>query len=159
MTSLAESLDSVGERIVDWALVGSPVTDAPVRGWPLARFSSAVAIAAADRLKQSGGYGLATLIQNTFPHLPVGCPMPAGGATFHVMRTMHYSGPNSTAEPRRAFILKFAVPGAAAPTDGPPDFGGVAARFSEHGRPNLVRGPPHLAAGRPWWRQGGPLTR
>ena len=47
MTSLAESLDSVGERIVDWALVGSPVTDAPVRGWPLARFSSAVAIAAA----------------------------------------------------------------------------------------------------------------
>eukprot|EP00964_Phaeocystis_antarctica_P064655 scaffold38919_cov26-Phaeocystis_antarctica.AAC.2 len=42
---------------------------------------------------------------------------------------------------------------------GPPDFGGVAARFSVDGRPNLVRGPPHLAAGRPWWRQGGPLTR
>ena len=47
MTSLAESLDSVGERIVDWALVGSPVTDAPVRGWPLARFSTALAIAVA----------------------------------------------------------------------------------------------------------------
>ena len=40
-------------------------------------FAAVVAIAAADRLKQSGGYGLATLIQNTFPHLPVGCPMPA----------------------------------------------------------------------------------
>jgi hypothetical protein len=52
--------------------------------------------------------------------MAVGCPMPAGGATFHVMRTMHYSGPNITAEPRRAFILKFAVPGAAAPTDNPP---------------------------------------
>ena len=50
----------------------------------------------------------------------VACPMPAGGATFHVMRTLHYSGPNLTAEPRRAFILKFAVPGAASPVDDPP---------------------------------------
>ena len=47
MTSLAESLDSVGERIVDWARVGSPVTDAPVRGWPLARVSTALASAVA----------------------------------------------------------------------------------------------------------------
>ena len=30
----------------------------------------------------------------------VGCPMPAGGATFHVMRTLHYSGPNLTAVQR-----------------------------------------------------------
>ena len=51
----------------------------------------------------------------------VPCPLPAGGATFHVMRTLHYSGPNLTDEPRRAFILKFAVPGAAAPTDDPPE--------------------------------------
>jgi hypothetical protein len=50
----------------------------------------------------------------------VACPLPAGGATFHVMRTLHYSGPNLTEEPRRAFILKFAVPGAAAPVDNPP---------------------------------------
>ena len=51
----------------------------------------------------------------------VACPLPAGGATFHVMRTLHFSGPNSTDEPRRAFILKFAVPGAAAPVDNPPE--------------------------------------
>ena len=51
----------------------------------------------------------------------VACPLPAGGATFHVMRTLHYSGPNLTSEPRRAFILKFAVPGAAAPTENPPE--------------------------------------
>jgi hypothetical protein len=50
----------------------------------------------------------------------VACPLAAGGATFHVMRTLHYSGPNLTDEPRRAFILKFAVPGAAAPVDSPP---------------------------------------
>ena len=38
-------------------------------------------------------------------------------------------------------------------------FWGVAARFFYGRRPNLVRGLPHLAAGRPRWRQGGPLTR
>lgn len=50
----------------------------------------------------------------------VACPMKAGGATFHAMRTLHYSAPNTTDSPRRAFILKFANPGAAAPVDDPP---------------------------------------
>ena len=34
----------------------------------------------------------------------------------------------------------------------------VAAHFFLAGRPNWVRGPPHLATGRPRWRQGCPLT-
>ena len=46
---------------------------------------------------------------------------------------------------------------------GPPDraarFWRVAAHFFGPGRPNLARGPPDLAAGRPWWRPGGPPTR
>jgi ectoine hydroxylase-related dioxygenase (phytanoyl-CoA dioxygenase family) len=40
----------------------------------------------------------------------VACPLPAGGATFHLSRTLHYTGPNRTSVPRRAFILGFAVP-------------------------------------------------
>ncbi|MCB8933502.1 MAG: phytanoyl-CoA dioxygenase family protein [Fimbriimonadaceae bacterium] len=33
------------------------------------------------------------------------CPLPAGGATFHLSRTLHYAGPNTTDIPRRAYIL------------------------------------------------------
>jgi ectoine hydroxylase-related dioxygenase (phytanoyl-CoA dioxygenase family) len=51
----------------------------------------------------------------------VACPMKAGGATFHCMRTLHVSAANTTATPRRAFILKFANPGAAAAVDDPPE--------------------------------------
>jgi hypothetical protein len=40
----------------------------------------------------------------------VSCPIPAGGATFHPSRTMHYAGPNRTAIPRRAYILGFGAP-------------------------------------------------
>ena len=39
----------------------------------------------------------------------VHCPIPAGGATVHHCRTLHYAGPNSTDEPRRAYILGFGV--------------------------------------------------
>lgn len=37
----------------------------------------------------------------------VSCPLPAGGATVHLCRTLHYTGPNRSEEPRRALILNF----------------------------------------------------
>jgi ectoine hydroxylase-related dioxygenase (phytanoyl-CoA dioxygenase family) len=37
------------------------------------------------------------------------CPLPAGGATFHLSRTMHYTAPNLSDEPRRAYILGFGL--------------------------------------------------
>lgn len=37
----------------------------------------------------------------------VACPIPAGGATFHHCRTLHYSGPNTTDNPRRAMVFVF----------------------------------------------------
>jgi ectoine hydroxylase-related dioxygenase (phytanoyl-CoA dioxygenase family) len=40
----------------------------------------------------------------------VPCPLPAGGATFHHCRTLHYAGPNSTDKPRRAFIIVVNAP-------------------------------------------------
>ena len=45
------------------------------------------------------------------PSLAVPCPLPAGGATFHMNRTFHYTGPNNTDLPRRAFILGFGLEG------------------------------------------------
>jgi ectoine hydroxylase-related dioxygenase (phytanoyl-CoA dioxygenase family) len=38
------------------------------------------------------------------------CPIPAGGATMHHGKTLHYAGPNSTNAPRCAYILAFEVP-------------------------------------------------
>ncbi|MEM7533691.1 MAG: phytanoyl-CoA dioxygenase family protein [Chloroflexota bacterium] len=38
------------------------------------------------------------------------CPIPAGGVTIHHCRTLHYAGPNSTDEPRRAYIQVFGMP-------------------------------------------------
>lgn len=35
----------------------------------------------------------------------VPCPLDAGGATFHHRRTLHYTAPNTTPNPRRAYIL------------------------------------------------------
>lgn len=40
----------------------------------------------------------------------VTCPLPAGGATFHLSRTFHYTGPNRSDRPRRAHILGFGLP-------------------------------------------------
>jgi ectoine hydroxylase-related dioxygenase (phytanoyl-CoA dioxygenase family) len=37
----------------------------------------------------------------------VACPLPAGGATVHAARTLHYTPPNRSAIPRRAYILGF----------------------------------------------------
>lgn len=40
----------------------------------------------------------------------VACPLPPGGATIHYSRTLHYAGPNTSTEPRRALIMAFAAP-------------------------------------------------
>ncbi len=47
----------------------------------------------------------------------VACPLPAGGATFHSARTLHFTGANHSAVPRRAYILTFGAP-ATPRTDG-----------------------------------------
>lgn len=41
----------------------------------------------------------------------VACPLPPGGATIHFCRTLHYAGPNTSTEPRRALIMGFNAPG------------------------------------------------
>ena len=38
------------------------------------------------------------------------CPLPPGGATIHFSRTLHYAGPNTSTEPRRALIMGFSAP-------------------------------------------------
>lgn len=40
----------------------------------------------------------------------IACPLPAGGATFHLARTLHYAGPNRSTAPRRAYIMMFGTP-------------------------------------------------
>ncbi len=40
----------------------------------------------------------------------VACPLPAGGATVHLPRTLHYTGPNMTDQPRLAWSLEFGPP-------------------------------------------------
>ncbi len=40
----------------------------------------------------------------------VACPLPPGGATIHHNRTLHYTGPNRSEIPRRAYILAFGLP-------------------------------------------------
>lgn len=37
----------------------------------------------------------------------VACPLQAGGCTIHTLKTLHYTGPNETANPRPAYILTF----------------------------------------------------
>jgi ectoine hydroxylase-related dioxygenase (phytanoyl-CoA dioxygenase family) len=39
----------------------------------------------------------------------VACPLPAGGCTIHHNRTLHYTGPNRSDIPRRAYILGFGM--------------------------------------------------
>lgn len=38
------------------------------------------------------------------------CELPPGGATVHSSRTLHYTGPNQTDQPRRAYVLTFGLP-------------------------------------------------
>ena len=40
----------------------------------------------------------------------VSCPLRAGGATVHTLRTMHYTPANHSDRPRRAYIMAFGVP-------------------------------------------------
>lgn len=40
----------------------------------------------------------------------VACPLPAGGATFHLSTTLHYTSPNAADIPRRAYILVLGTP-------------------------------------------------
>jgi hypothetical protein len=40
----------------------------------------------------------------------VACPLPAGGCTIHHCRTLHRTGANTSPNPRRAYILVFALP-------------------------------------------------
>ena len=37
----------------------------------------------------------------------VACPLSAGDATLHTLKTLHYTGPNTSATPRLAYILAF----------------------------------------------------
>ncbi len=39
----------------------------------------------------------------------VACPLPAGGATIHGSRTLHFTGANHSDQPRRAYIIGFGV--------------------------------------------------
>ncbi|MEA3056810.1 MAG: hypothetical protein QOD30_2242 [Actinomycetota bacterium] len=40
----------------------------------------------------------------------VPCPLPAGGATFHHHRTLHYTAPNTTNDDRLAYPMEFQLP-------------------------------------------------
>ncbi len=40
----------------------------------------------------------------------VACPLPPGGTTFHHCRTLHYTGPNMSDVPRRAYIIGAGLP-------------------------------------------------
>ena len=44
------------------------------------------------------------------PSWAVACPVPAGGATVHHCRTLHYTGPNRTDATRRAYIHTWSAP-------------------------------------------------
>ncbi len=44
------------------------------------------------------------------PEAVVACPLRAGGATVHDSGTLHYTPPNQSARPRRAYIFNFADP-------------------------------------------------
>ncbi len=41
------------------------------------------------------------------PRQAVACPLKAGGATLHSLKTLHYTGPNVSNRPRLAYILAF----------------------------------------------------
>lgn len=43
------------------------------------------------------------------PTQVVACPLPAGGATIHLPKTLHYTGPNQTAGQRLAWIVQIGV--------------------------------------------------
>lgn len=52
-------------------------------------------------------HGLEVVDGQRFHERSVACPIPAGGATMHAAYMLHYTGPNRTDQPRRAYILVF----------------------------------------------------
>jgi ectoine hydroxylase-related dioxygenase (phytanoyl-CoA dioxygenase family) len=71
------------------------------------------------RLIHADSHGL-QLVDGDEPPGAVACPLPAGGATVHAGRTLHYAGPNRTSEARRAVVFAFARP--ATPRAEPHDY-------------------------------------
>jgi ectoine hydroxylase-related dioxygenase (phytanoyl-CoA dioxygenase family) len=49
------------------------------------------------------------LVDHRVPGQATACEIPAGGATIHAGRTLHYAGPNVTDHPRRALIFGFGL--------------------------------------------------
>jgi len=43
--------------------------------------------------------------------LPVACPLPVGGATVHLPKTLHHTGPNNSPAPRLAWIVQIGIKG------------------------------------------------
>jgi ectoine hydroxylase-related dioxygenase (phytanoyl-CoA dioxygenase family) len=43
--------------------------------------------------------------------VPVACPLPMGGATVHLPKTLHYTGPNNSPAPRLAWIVQIGIKG------------------------------------------------
>jgi ectoine hydroxylase-related dioxygenase (phytanoyl-CoA dioxygenase family) len=64
--------------------------------------------------------GLEVAAPQNYERTAVVCELPPGGATVHHCRMMHYTGPNRSAEPRRAYILGFGAP--PTPRAAPRDF-------------------------------------
>jgi ectoine hydroxylase-related dioxygenase (phytanoyl-CoA dioxygenase family) len=60
------------------------------------------------------------------PRHAVAVPLAAGGCTIHHSRTLHYTGPNQSGAPRRAYILTFRKP--PLPLAAPRDFPWLTAR-------------------------------
>jgi hypothetical protein len=75
----------------------------------------------------------------------VACELPAGGCTLHTSRTLHYTGPNLSDQPRYAYVLVFAIPA-------------VASRQSRHFPWLEGKETGRLQRQRAWMRRGGLLV-
>ena len=43
--------------------------------------------------------------------VPTVCPLPVGGATIHLAKTLHFTGPNDSPAPRIAWVVQFGIKG------------------------------------------------
>ena len=122
------------------------------RGEEHGRSGGAAAVQVSTQFKRLNRVAGRPAATRAAPRPPWAAHRPSGG---HIRAALNFEGgrPDGGAAATVAARPKLVAARWAA------RFGGVAATFFENGRPNLVRGPPHLAAWRPWWRQGGPLTR
>ena len=66
----------------------------------------------AGRIMRHEAYGVAGARRRTID-IPaaevVACPLPVGGVTIHMPKTLHYTGPNTTSERRTAWIVHMGV--------------------------------------------------